>query len=347
MSNQVKKYILITGAAGFIGAALSKKLLLNRYHVIGIDNLNSYYDVNLKKDRIKDLIHTTEKINCKVNWKFYKCDITDYENLKEIFLKYKPKIVINLAAQAGVRFSLEEPLKYINSNIYGFFNVLELCKEFDIKHLIYASSSSVYGGNEYLPFSEKHSVNHPISLYAATKKSNELMAHSYSHLFKFAATGLRFFTIYGPWGRPDMAPMIFSKAILNNEPINLFNNGNMRRDFTYIDDATDVIVSCLNKLPLPKKDFDKLKPDPSISFAAHKILNVGNSKSIHLKTFLSLLEKELGKKAIITNKEMQPGDVKDTLCDNSNLKEWIGFSPNTSIEYGIKKFAEWYLSYMN
>ena len=347
MSNQLKEYILITGAAGFIGAALSKKLLLSRYKVLGIDNLNDYYDVNLKKDRIKNLISTSEGIDCKHNWKFYKCDIADYENLKEIFLNYKPKFVINLAAQAGVRYSLEKPLKYINSNIHGFFNVLELCREFDVRHLIYASSSSVYGGNEYLPFSEKHSVNHPISLYAATKKSNELMAHSYSHLFKFAATGLRFFTIYGPWGRPDMAPMIFSKAILNNEPIYLFNNGNMRRDFTYIDDAIDVIISCLNKLPFPNKEFDKLKPDPSTSFAAHKILNVGNSKSIHLKKFLSLLEKQLGKKATIINKEIQPGDVRETLCDNANLKEWIGFSPNTSIEKGIEKFAKWYLSYMN
>ena len=199
MSNQLKEYILITGAAGFIGAALSKKLLLNRYKVLGIDNLNDYYDVNLKKDRIKNLISTSEGVDCKHNWKFYKCDIEDYDNLKDIFLKYKPKFVINLAAQAGVRYSLEKPLKYINSNIHGFFNVLELCREFDVRHLIYASSSSVYGGNEDLPFNEKHSVNHPISLYAATKKSNELMAHSYSHLFKFAATGLRFlqFMVHG------------------------------------------------------------------------------------------------------------------------------------------------------
>ena len=345
MSNQVKDYILITGAAGFIGAALAKKLLTKGYCVLGLDNINDYYDVTLKKDRLKQLEDTCLRLNIQEKWKFFKSDLNDNKNLEDIFSTYKPKTVINLAAQAGVRHSIEKPLDYINSNINGFFNILEMCRRFNTKHLIYASSSSVYGANEYLPFSEKHSVNHPISLYAATKKSNELMAHSYSHLYKFAATGLRFFTVYGPWGRPDMAPMIFSKAILNDQPINLFNNGNMRRDFTYIDDATEVIVSCFKKIPSPDKNFNRLEPDPSSSFAAHKILNVGNSKSVHLRDFLRLLEKALGKRAIINNKQMQPGDVKETLCDNSNLKEWIGFSPNTSIEHGVKEFADWYLKY--
>ena len=339
--------IIVTGAAGFIGSALVSRLLLMGEKVIGIDNLNSYYDKNLKLNRIKLIEELTKTKNLKKNWFFFKKDLKSVDDINLIFEKFKPSIVINLAAQAGVRYSIENPAEYIDSNIIGFYNILELCRKYNVRHLIYASSSSVYGANKSLPFKEEDPVNHPVSLYAATKRSNELMAHSYSHLYKFACTGLRFFTVYGPWGRPDMAPMIFSKAIVESESIKLFNNGDMKRDFTFIDDAVEVLIRCSNKLATPDKVFDRYEPNPCTSFSAHRIFNVGNNKAVHLLEFLGLLEKELGKKAIIKNMDIQPGDVQETLCDNGNLKNWINFYPNTPIEKGIKIFAKWYLKYKN
>ena len=335
-------YILVTGAAGFIGAALVERLLKMDKFVLGIDNINSYYDKKLKLNRLKIL----EKISIKKNnWQFFKKDLLDFDQIDFIFNKFKPKIVINLAAQAGVRYSIENPFEYINSNLVGFFNILELCRKYKINHLIYASSSSVYGANKSLPFTERDPVNHPISLYAATKRSNELMAHSYSHLYNFACTGLRFFTVYGPWGRPDMAPMIFSKAIIEKDIIKLFNNGDMKRDFTFIDDVVEVLLRCVNKRATLDREFNRFKPNPCTSFSAHRIFNVGNNKSINLIDFLSLLEKALGKKAIIKNMNLQAGDVQETLCDNNNLRNWIDFSPNTPIEKGLDIFAKWYLDY--
>ncbi len=337
--------IIVTGAAGFIGAALVERLLRMDEVVVGIDNINSYYSKSLKLKRIKLIDEFAEASKKRLNWHFYKNDLKKIDDIKLIFSKFKPDIVVNLAAQAGVRYSLYNPKQYIESNILGFFNILEMCREFKVKHLIYASSSSVYGANKLLPFKEKDPVNHPISLYAATKRSNELMAHSYSHLYNFAATGLRFFTVYGPWGRPDMAPMIFSKAIVRKEPINLFNEGDMKRDFTFIDDAVEAIVRCSNKLTMPDKNFDRYNPNPCTSFSPHRIFNVGNNKAVNLLYFLELLEKVLGEKAIIKKMEMQPGDVQETLCDSRNLRNWIGFSPNTSIEKGVEIFAKWYLDY--
>ena len=339
------RVILVTGAAGFIGSALVKRLLNLNFIVVGLDNLNEYYDINLKLNRLKEIDHLVKSSTSKENWFFYKEDLKNYKEIKHIFEKHRPKYVVNLAAQAGVRYSLEKPFEYIESNLVGFVNILEVCRKFDVKHLIYASSSSVYGSNQKLPFKEEDHADHPISLYAATKRSNELMAHSYSHLYKFPVTGLRFFTIYGPFGRPDMAPMIFSKAILNGEPINLFNNGNMKRDFTFIDDAVESIIRCSVKLPSFDYKFDKSQPNPSSSFCSYRVFNVSNNDAVNLIDFLALLEDALGKKAIINYKDMQPGDVKDTLGDNSLLENWIDFRPNTSLKKGIQIFAEWYLEY--
>ena len=339
------QYIIVTGASGFIGAAVIKRLIETNKKVIGIDNLNSYYDKRLKLKRLELIKNTSKKINLKNNWIFFKEDIKNYSKLNSIFKKFQPGCVINLAAQAGVRYSLQKPFDYVDSNLIGFVNILELCRKHNIEHLIYASSSSVYGSNQSLPFREVSNVNHPISLYAATKRSNELMAHSYSHLYDFPVTGLRFFTIYGPWGRPDMAPMIFSKAILNGETINLFNYGNMKRDFTFIDDAVECIVRCSEKLAIPDPEFDKSSPNPSTSFCSYRIFNVCNNKAENIIDFLRALEIALGKKAIINNKGMQPGDVKDTLGDNKLLENWINFRPNTPLEKGTKLFADWYLKY--
>ena len=339
------RVVLITGAAGFIGSALVKRLLDLNFKVIGLDNLNEYYDVTLKLNRLLEIDHLIKSSISKENWKFYKEDLKNYKQIKKVFEKHRPKYVVNLAAQAGVRYSLEKPFEYVDSNLLGFVNILEACRKFDVKHLIYASSSSVYGSNQKLPFKEEDLADHPISLYAATKRSNELMAHSYSHLYDFPVTGLRFFTIYGPYGRPDMAPMIFSKAILNGEPINLFNNGNMKRDFTFIDDAVESIIRCIDKLPSSDSKFDKSHPNPSSSFCSYRVFNVSNNNAVSLIDFLSLLEVALGKKAIINYKDMQPGDVKDTLGDNNLLESWINFRPNTSLKKGIQIFAEWYLGY--
>ena len=334
-----KSPILVTGAAGFIGACLTIKLLEIGEIVVGIDNLNDYYDIKLKQARLTEI----KKQNGE--WKFHKISLEDNESLKLIFKTYKPKIVVNLAAQAGVRYSIDNPNSYINSNLVGFGNILEQCRQNKVENLIYASSSSVYGGNQEFPFKEEHSVNHPISLYAATKKANELMAHSYSHLYNIPSTGLRFFTVYGPWGRPDMAPMIFAKSILSQKPIDVFNNGDMFRDFTYIDDITNGIILCCSKPATVNTGFDRSNPDPSTSFAPHRIFNIGNNKPIELMQFIQVLEDNLGLRAIKEFKSMQIGDVQGTYSDTSKLQEWVGFESKTPINKGISEFVSWYKKY--
>ena len=336
--------ILITGAAGFIGAAISKKLLDNNHNVIGIDNLNNYYSKELKLRRIKNIC---DKFNQIVNkWKFLEGSIENDEFINNIFKRYKPKVVINLAAQAGVRYSLNNPKAYINSNIVGFSNILESCRNFSVENLIYASSSSVYGGNKHLPYCEKQNVDHPVSLYAATKRSNELMAHAYSHLYGIPSTGLRFFTVYGPWGRPDMAPMLFAKAILNKKKIDVYNYGRMKRDFTYIEDISEVIQKCCYKpATLLLNDKDDIDNPDSSTIAPHRVFNVGNSEPIELLSFIQILEKELGVKAEMKFKPIQPGDVLETHADTSSLEKWIGYKPITSLEKGIKDFCKWYIEF--
>ncbi len=341
--NDSERPIFVTGAAGFIGAALCMKLLENGENVIGFDNLNNYYDVNLKKNRLKNIFEFEKKISNK--WLFHEESLENYYELDKIFKNYSPKVVVNLAAQAGVRYSLENPFAYVDSNLKGFINILEVCRNHDVLNLIFSSSSSVYGGNEKLPYQETDEVNHPVSLYAATKKSNELMAHSYSHLFKIPVTGLRFFTVYGPWGRPDMAPMIFANAILNEKPIKVFNYGNMKRDFTYIDDVVEAIFRCCYKRAFPSDDFDEMYPNPSISKAPYRIFNVGNNDSIQLMDFISLLEKNLGKKADKKLLPLQKGDVLSTFANTKLIESWINFKPNTKIDQGIKLFTKWYLNY--
>ncbi|MEH7253620.1 NAD-dependent epimerase, partial [Neobacillus niacini] len=300
--------ILVTGAAGFIGFHLSKRLLDENYHVIGVDNLNEYYDAHLKKDRLNIL----EK---NANFEFYKIDLANQESLMQIFENKSINIVINLAAQAGVRYSLDNPHSYVHSNLFGFINILEACRHNQVEHLIYASSSSVYGANSNIPFSTKDSVDHPISIYAATKKANELMAHSYSHLFNIPTTGLRFFTVYGPWGRPDMAYYSFTKAIVEGNTLKVFNNGDMSRDFTFIDDIVEGIIKLLDHPPKNNNNWDRKKPDPSSSYAPYKIYNIGNNNPVKLMEFIQILEKLIGKKAKVELLPMQPGDVKETYAD--------------------------------
>ncbi len=334
--------ILVTGAAGFIGAALSKQLLKVGENVYGIDNLNSYYSQKLKSDRIKNI---ENDISALEKWNFEKCDLTDDIHLNEIFMKFSPDVVVNLAAQAGVRYSIKEPTAYISSNIVGFNNILEKCVKFKVRNLIYASSSSVYGINKKESFKEDHPVNHPISLYAATKRSNELIAHTYSHIFGLPSTGLRFFTVYGPWGRPDMAPMIFTKAILEKQPLDIYNFGKMQRDFTFINDITEAIIRCCYKPASIDEDFDFNIPNASTSFAPHRIFNVGNSNPVKLLDFVETLENELGIKAKLNLKSIQKGDVTSTISDTKKLKEWINFKPQTSLKQGINKFINWYKGY--
>ena len=339
----MKSYILVTGAAGFIGFSLCKLLLKKGVNVIGFDNFNSYYDPTLKRSRIDLLLNISKQTG--VSFKIVEGNLHNSSELKQLFLKYKPSKVYNLAAQAGVRYSLENPEAYINSNIVGFCNLLEECKKYDIQNLIYASSSSVYGGNTNYPFHESQSVDHPISLYAATKRSNELMAHTYSHLFELPAIGLRFFTVYGPWGRPDMALFTFTKYILERKPIQIFNNGEMIRDFTYIDDIVKSLYLLLFKPATPDKQFSKKDPTASSSWASHRIFNIGNSKPTHLMEYIKAIEDELGIKAIKEFLPMQPGDVKVTASNNELLEKWIDFKPNTSIKEGISKFIAWFKNY--
>jgi UDP-glucuronate 4-epimerase len=340
LSNKIedKRTILITGAAGFIGFHLSKYLLKESYNVIGIDNLNDYYDINLKKDRIKILLSSN-------NFIFHKIDIKNKVDVDSIFKTYKPNFVINLAAQAGVRYSIENPYAYVDSNLMGFINVLEACRHYPVEHLLFASSSSVYGGNKVAPFSTNHTVDHPVSLYAATKKSNELMAHTYSHLYEIPTTGLRFFTVYGPWGRPDMAYFSFTKDILAGKPIRVFNYGKMERDFTYIDDIIEGVVKLIDKIPVANKGWDERKDDLSTSFAPYKIYNIGNNNPVPLMRFINALELAIGREAEKIYMDMQPGDVLRTYADVSDLEKDIGFKPSTSIEDGLRRFVDWYKDY--
>ena len=324
--------VLVTGAAGFIGFHLSQRLLALNYHVIGVDNLNEYYDVVLKKERLK-LLEANEQ------FKFYKLDLADYDSLATLFENHSIPIVINLAAQAGVRYSLTHPQSYVHSNLAGFVNILEACRHHQVKHLIYASSSSVYGANTKTPFSTLDAVDHPVSIYAATKKANELMAHTYSHLFNIPTTGLRFFTVYGPWGRPDMAYYSFTKDIIEGNRINVYNNGDMRRDFTFIDDIVEGMIKLLDQPPVPDKN---RIPDPSTSHAPYKIYNIGNNRPVKLMDFINTLENLIGKKAKIEFLPMQPGDVKETYADITDLQKAAGFSPATPLEIGLGHFVEWY-----
>ncbi len=332
--------IFVTGAAGFIGFSLCKKLLDYEYKVIGIDNLNPYYEVELKQARIANLKEKAKNLNKK--FIFIKENIENKEELENLFDEYKPNYVIHLAAQAGVRYSMKNPDAYIQSNIVGFLNILEGCRKNPVKNLIYASSSSVYGGNNNMPFSETKGVDHPVSLYAATKKSNELMAHSYSHLYDIPSIGLRFFTVYGPWGRPDMALFLFAKSIIENKPIQVFNNGKMLRDFTYIEDIVESIYLLIKKPVRKDSNFDKFNPDPSKSWAPYKVFNIGNSDPVPLMEYVYALEEVLGTKANIEYLPMQPGDVEATFADTTLLESYIGFKPKTKIKDGIKKFIEWY-----
>ena len=330
--------ILVTGAAGFIGAALSIRLLQRGDRVVGLDNLNDYYDPSLKQARLRQ-IEAMAPIGA---WQFDRLALEDVEALTALFAKERPQVVVNLAAQAGVRYSLENPAAYIQSNLVGFGNLLEGCRHYGTENLVYASSSSVYGGNRNLPFHERQPVNHPVSLYAASKKANELMAHTYSHLYGLPATGLRFFTVYGPWGRPDMAPMLFARAILAGEPIKVFNHGKMQRDFTYIDDIVEGLVLCCDKPATPNPEFDPLQPDPSTSAAPHRVFNIGNSQPTELLRFIEVMEQALGREAVKDFQSMQPGDVVATAADTSALEKWVGFKPSTSIVYGVEKFADWF-----
>ncbi|MEY8757188.1 NAD-dependent epimerase [Peribacillus frigoritolerans] len=330
--------ILVTGAAGFIGFHLTKRLLALDNKVIGVDNINDYYDVILKNNRLKILEENTDFI-------FHKMDLSNKEKLNQLFKDRTIDIVINLAAQAGVRYSIENPDSYVNSNLVGFVNILEVCRHNNVKHLIYASSSSVYGANTKIPFSTKDPVDHPVSLYAATKKSNELMAHTYSHLYNIPTTGLRFFTVYGPWGRPDMAYYSFTKNIIEEKTIKVFNNGDMRRDFTYIDDIVEGIVRLLDKPPVHNIGWDRANPDSSSSYAPYKIYNIGNNKPIKLMDFINTLEKLIGKKAKVEFLPMQPGDVKETYADIADLHADVGFHPSTTIEEGLAHFVNWYKKY--
>ena len=333
--------VLVTGAAGFIGAAVAERLLARGERVIGLDNLNPYYDPVLKRSRLERLEAAAQP----GQFRFAELDVADAGALSALVAAEATDRVIHLAAQAGVRYSIENPSVYIQSNLVGFGAVLEACRHQGVAHLVYASSSSVYGGNRQMPFSEQHPVNHPVSLYAATKKANELMAHTYSHLYGLPATGLRFFTVYGPWGRPDMAPMLFARAILAGEPIKVFNQGQMQRDFTYIDDIAEGVIRCLDKPASADPDFDPLHPDPATAAVPHRLFNIGNSQPIPLLRFIEVLEQALGREAISDLQPMQPGDVPATAADTSALEAWVGFRPTTPIEAGVERFAAWYRGY--
>ena len=329
---------LITGAAGFIGMNCALRLLNRGDEVIGIDNLNDYYDVSLKQRRLAMLEPHTK-------FGFHKIDISDRDAVANLFALHMPEHVIHLAAQVGVRYSLTDPNAYIDANLQGFMNILEGCRHHQVGHLVYASSSSVYGGNETMPFSEHDNIDHPLSLYAATKKANELMAHTYSHLYGLPTTGLRFFTVYGPWGRPDMAPFLFADAMLKGEPINVFNDGKMLRDFTFIDDIVEGLTRVLDKPATPDVKFDALSPDPATSNAPYRVFNIGNGKSIPLMDYIRALESALGVTAKKNFLPMQLGDVPATSADMTELARWVDFQPNTTVADGVKMFAKWYLTY--
>ena len=327
--------VLVTGAAGFIGYHLAKRLLANGYRVVGLDNLNPYYDVALKAARL-------EELKSESNFTFFKFDLSDRKQLEDIFNGTEFDVVVNLAAQAGVRYSLENPHAYVDSNLVGFVNLLECCRHHAVPHLVFASSSSVYGANTTMPFSVHDNVDHPVSLYAATKKANELMAHTYSHLYGLPCTGLRFFTVYGPWGRPDMALFLFTQAILENKPIQVFNHGKMQRDFTYIDDIIEGVVRVMGRLPEANPNWQGDAPDPGTSYAPYKIYNIGNNQPVELLKFIEVIEAALGKKAKKQLMDLQPGDVVATYADVDDLMQDVGFKPATPIEKGVALFIEWY-----
>lgn len=329
---------LVTGAAGFIGAAVSVRLLTRGEKVIGVDNLNDYYDIRLKESRL-------DRISGQDGFHFEKLDLADNESVKALFCRHNINRVLHLAAQAGVRYSLERPDVYVQSNLVGFGNILDACRNAEVEHLVYASSSSVYGANTRLPFAESDNVDHPISLYAATKKANELMAHSYSHLFNLPTTGLRFFTVYGPWGRPDMALFKFTRNILSDEPIPVYNEGRMVRDFTYIDDIVEGVVRVLDSPAGPGESWTGDDPDPATSQAPYRIYNIGNSRRVELLCYIEVLEKCLGRKARLEMLPMQPGDVPATEADVSRLEEAVGYRPSTGVDAGIERFVEWYRWY--
>ncbi len=331
--------ILVTGAAGFIGYHLSQRLLARGDTVVGLDNLNDYYSVQLKEDRLANL--TPHKA-----FSLKRLDLSDAAGMERLFEDEPFDAVVNLAAQAGVRYSLENPQAYINANIVGFTNILEGCRHSEsVKHLVYASSSSVYGANTQMPFSVHHNVDHPVSLYAATKKSNELMAHCYSHLYGLPTTGLRFFTVYGPWGRPDMALFLFTRAIIEGKPINVFNHGKMRRDFTYVDDIVEGVIRVIDRIPQPNLEWSGDEPDPGTSTAPYKIYNIGNNQPVELMHLIETLERSLGKSAQKNLLDIQPGDVPATYADVDDLIRDVGFKPSTPIEEGVQRFVDWYRTY--
>lgn len=336
--NMDVKHVLVTGAAGFIGFHLSRYLLEAGVRVTGLDNMNAYYDVGLKQDRLARL-ETYESFT------FFRTDLCDLEALEKIFAPEPFDVVVNLAAQAGVRYSLTNPHAYVSSNLAGFVNILECCRHHAVRHLVFASSSSVYGANTTMPFSVHHNVDHPVSLYAATKKANELMAHTYSHLYGLPCTGLRFFTVYGPWGRPDMALFLFTRAILSGQPIQVFNHGNMKRDFTYIDDIIEGVARIMKQKPAPDPDWSGDAPDPGTSYAPYRIYNIGNNQPVGLLRFIETIEETLGRKADKIFLDLQPGDVAATYADIDDLHEAVGFRPQTPIKVGIERFIEWYRKY--
>ncbi len=330
--------VLVTGAAGFIGFHLAKRLLDNGYEVAGIDNVNAYYDVSLKQARL-------EILDSYPKFSFLKMELSDTASLDDLFGWHQFDVVVNLAAQAGVRYSLENPQAYVNSNLVGFVNILEACRHHAVRHLVFASSSSVYGANTKMPFSVHHNIDHPVSLYAATKKANELMAHVYSHLYGLCCTGLRFFTVYGPWGRPDMALFLFTRAILENKPIQVYNHGKMQRDFTYIDDIIEGVVRVMGRLPAVNPNWDGDSPDPGTSYVPYRIYNIGNNNPVELNTFIETIENALGRQAKKEFLDLQPGDVVATYADVDDLMNDVGFKPRTPIKKGIQRFVSWYKEY--
>jgi UDP-glucuronate 4-epimerase len=330
--------ILLTGVAGFIGMSVALRLLVRGDELVGIDNLNDYYDVSLKEARL-NLLRVYPR------FRFVKLDIADRSAVPILFATEKFDRVIHLAAQAGVRYSLQNPLAYVDSNLLGFANILEGCRHNNVEHLVYASSSSVYGGNTKMPFSEHDSVDHPVSLYAATKKANELMAHTYSHLYGLPTTGLRFFTVYGPWGRPDMALFLFTRAIIEGRPIDVFNHGNMQRDFTYIDDIVEGILRVTDRIAFANPTYDAALADPATSNAPYRVFNIGNNKPVPLLEFIGYIEVAVGQKAEKRLLPLQDGDVSATFANTDALNDWIGFAPSTKIEYGVRQFVQWYRDY--